>query len=121
MRLEPKSFQLFPESASNFAPSVDGLYGYMVVISAFFSLLVAFLIIYFAIKYRKRPGMPVPRPVDEHSIGGMILEIAWSVIPLVLSLVMFAWGAKIMFDESRPPKDSLNIYVTGKRWMWKVQ
>ncbi len=121
MILEPKSFQLFPESASNFAPSVDGLYGYMVVISAFFSLLVAFLIIFFAVKYRKRPGAPVPPPIDEHSIGGMILEIAWSVIPLGLSLVMFAWGASIMFEESRPPKDSLNIYVTGKRWMWKIQ
>ena len=121
MTMEPKSFQLFPESASNFAPTVDGLYTYMVVVSAFFSLLVAFLIIFFAIKYRARPGQVVPKPVDEHSIGGMILEIAWSVIPLGLSLVMFAWGASIMFSESRPPKDAINIYVTGKRWMWKIQ
>src|SRR5580698_7683850 len=121
MILEPKSFQLFPESASNFAPQVDGLYLYMVVVSAFFSLLVAFLIVFFAVKYRKRPGQGVPKPINDHSIGGMILEIAWSVIPLGLSLVMFAWGASIMFTESRPPKDSLNIYVTGKRWMWKIQ
>jgi cytochrome c oxidase subunit 2 len=119
--MEPRSFQLFPDSASNFAPSVDGLYTYMVVISAFFSLLVAFLIVFFAIKYRKRPGQGVPAPINDHSIGSMILEIAWSVIPLGLSLVMFAWGASIMFTESRPPKDSLNIYVTGKRWMWKIQ
>jgi cytochrome c oxidase subunit 2 len=34
---------------------------------------------------------------------------------------MFAWGASIMFHESRPPKDALSIYVTGKRWMWKIQ
>jgi cytochrome c oxidase subunit 2 len=121
MILEPKSFQLFPESASNFAPQVDGLYLYMVLVSAFFSVLVAFLIIFFAIKYRKRPGSAVPPPVNDHSIGAMVLEIAWSVIPLGLSLVMFAWGASIMFQESRPPKDALNIYVTGKRWMWKIQ
>ena len=93
----------------------------MVVVSAFFSLLVAFLIVFFAVKYRKRPGQGVPKPVNDHSIGSMILEIAWSVIPLGLSLVMFAWGASIMFQESRPPKDALNIYVTGKRWMWKIQ
>src|SRR6185312_4302676 len=47
--------------------------------------------------------------------------ITSSVIPLGLSLVMFAWGASIMFTESRPPKDALNVYVTGKRWMWKIQ
>ena len=121
MTMEPQSFQLFPESASNFAPSVDGLYTYMVVVSAFFSLLVAFLIVFFAIKYRKRPGQGIPAPINDHSIGGMILEITWSVIPLGLSLVMFVWGASIMFHESRPPADSLNIYVTGKRWMWKIQ
>ncbi len=121
MTMEPRSFQLFPDSASNFAPQVDGLYLYMVVVSAFFSLLVAFLIVYFSVKYRKRPGQGVPKPINDHSIGSMILEIAWSVIPLGLSLVMFAWGASIMFQESRPPKDALNIYVTGKRWMWKIQ
>jgi cytochrome c oxidase subunit 2 len=119
--MTPRSFQLFPDSASNFAPTVDALYGYMVVVSAFFSLLVAFLIIFFAVKYRYRKGAPVPAPVDDHSIGGILLEITWSVIPLGLSLIMFAWGASIMFQESRPPKDALQIYVTGKRWMWKIQ
>ena len=59
--------------------------------------------------------------MDEHSIGGMILEIVWSVIPLGLSMVMFAWGASIFFTESRPPADSMEIYVTGKQWMWKIQ
>ncbi len=115
-----KSFQLFPESASSIAGQVDGLYAYLVLVSAFFSLLIAFLIVFFAIKYRQR-GDEVPAPMDEHSIGGMVLEIVWSVIPLGLSMVMFAWGASIFFTESRPPADSLEIYVTGKQWMWKIQ
>ena len=34
---------------------------------------------------------------------------------------MFAWGASIFFTESRPPADSMEIYVIGKQWMWKVQ
>jgi cytochrome c oxidase subunit II len=115
-----KSFQLFPEAASSIAGQVDGLYAYMVLVSAFFSLLIGFLVIYFAIKYRRRND-EVPAPVDEHSIGGMILEIVWSVIPLGLSLVMFAWGATIFFTESRPPADSMEVFVTGKQWMWKIQ
>jgi len=115
-----KSFQLFPEAASSIAGHVDALYAYMVLVSAFFSLLIAFCVIYFAIKYRRRNDV-VPAPVDEHSIGGMILEIVWSVIPLGLSLVMFAWGASIFFTESRPPADSMEIFVTGKQWMWKIQ
>jgi cytochrome c oxidase subunit 2 len=113
-------FQIFPEAASSIAGSVDGLYAYLVIVSAFFSLLVAFLVVFFAIKYRKKDDS-IPKPVDEHSIGGMILEITWSVIPLGLSMIMFAWGASIFFTESRPPADSLEIFVTGKQWMWKIQ
>lgn len=115
-----KSFQLFPEAASSIAGQVDGLYAYLVLISAFFSLLIAFLVVFFAVKYRRR-GDEIPRPVDEHSVGGMVLEIVWSIIPLGLSMIMFAWGASIFFTESRPPADAMEIYVTGKQWMWKIQ
>jgi cytochrome c oxidase subunit II len=121
--MEPKSFQLFPETASSIANQVDGLYAFLVLVSAFFSLLIAFIVVFFAIKYRHRPGTgtPVAHDEAEHGIGGMILEIVWSVIPLGLSMIMFGWGAMIFFTESRPPADSMEIYVTGKQWMWKIQ
>src|SRR5271168_2145894 len=115
-----KSFQLFPDAASSIAGTVDWLYAYMVLVSAFFSLLIAVLVVYFAVKYRRKDDT-IPAPVDEHSIGGMLLEIVWSVIPLGLSLIMFAWGASIFFTESRPPADSMEVFVTGKQWMWKIQ
>jgi cytochrome c oxidase subunit 2 len=43
------------------------------------------------------------------------------VIPFLITLVAFFWGAHIYFDMSRPPDETLNIYVVGKQWMWKVQ
>src|SRR5665213_1796985 len=115
-----KSFQLFPEAASSIAGHVDALYAYMVVVSAFFSLLIAFLVVFFAVKYRRKNDQ-IPAPTNDHGVGGIVLEIVWSVIPLGLSLVMFAWGASIFFTESRPPADSMEIFVTGKQWMWKIQ
>src|SRR6266700_1162672 len=115
-----KSFQLLPEAASTFAGTVDGLYLFLVLVSAFFSLLIAFFVVFFAVRYRRK-AREVPAPIDEHGLGGMVLEITWSVIPLGLSMIMFAWGASIFFTESRPPADSLEVYVTGKQWMWKIQ
>ncbi len=112
-----KSIQFFPEQASSIAGHVDGLYLYMVLVSAFFSILIGVLIVVFAVKYRRRSEAEVPKPIH----GGLLLEITWSVIPLGLALVMFAWGASIFFTESRPPADSMEIYVTGKQWMWKIQ
>jgi cytochrome c oxidase subunit 2 len=51
----------------------------------------------------------------------MTLEILWTVIPFLLMMVMFGWGASIFFEMSRPPDDAMNIYVVGKQWMWKTQ
>jgi cytochrome c oxidase subunit 2 len=108
---------LFPDQASNFATSVDSLYAFLVAVTAFFSLLIAVLIVYFAVKYRRRSEDFIPGPVH----GGIALEIIWSVIPLGLSMVMFAWGAQIFFHQSKPPADAMEIYVVGKQWMWKLQ
>jgi len=120
--MQAKSFELFPEAASTIAGQVDALYAFMILVSAFFSLLIAFLIIYFAVKYRHRPGVkPTFKPVDDHSIGGMVLEIVWTAIPLGLSMIMFVWGVSLYFTAARPPADSMEIYVTGKQWMWKIQ
>ena len=120
--MEAKSFQLFPEAASTIAGSVDGLYAFLVLVSAFFSLLIAFLVVFFAYKYRHRPGVAFkPEPVDDHSAGGMLLEIVWTGIPLGLSMIMFVWGVSIYFSEARPPANSMEVYVTGKQWMWKIQ
>jgi len=110
-------FPLFPDQASTMASRVDALYFYLVAVSAFMSLLIAVLIIYFAIKYRRRTESFLPTPVE----GSLKLEIAWSVIPLLISLSFFFWGASLFFAMNRPPPGALEIYVVGKQWMWKFQ
>jgi cytochrome c oxidase subunit 2 len=108
---------LFPQSASTMAGRVDALYLFLIAVTGFFSALIAGLIVYFAIKYRRRH----PDQVGATMTGGMRLEIAWTIIPFLITLVIFFWGARIYFDMSRPPDETLNVYVVGKQWMWKVQ
>ena len=43
------------------------------------------------------------------------------MIPLVIAMVIFVWGASVFFAMSRPPDETLDIYVVGKQWMWKFQ
>src|SRR5271165_4629319 len=100
-------FSLMPEQASTMAPRVDGLLLFVASVTAFFTILIASLIIYFAIRYRRRAVNLNPPEVKENP-G---LEIAWSVIPLILCLIMFAWGANIYFAGARPPDNALEVYV----------
>jgi cytochrome c oxidase subunit II len=112
-----KGFQLLPEQASKLAGQVDILYYLLVGLSIFFALLIFFLIYIFAVRYRRRSEDEVPRQIP----GLIQLELAWSVIPFGIALVVFFWGAKLYFTTYTPPADALEIYVVGKQWMWHIQ
>jgi cytochrome c oxidase subunit 2 len=108
---------LFPEAASTIASRVDALYFFLLALSAFFSLLIAGLIVFFAVRFHRRR----PDAVGAQIEGGTILEISWTVIPLLITMVIFVWGASVYFAMAVPPAETLNIYVVGKQWMWKFQ
>jgi len=110
-------FSLLPEQASTIAAHVDALYYFLISVSLFFAALIFFLVIYFAAKYRRRSENEQPPPIHED----LRLELVWTLIPLGLAMVMFAWGANLYFRLSRPPADAMDLYVVGKQWMWKVQ
>jgi cytochrome c oxidase subunit 2 len=111
------NFPLFPQQASAQAASVDGIYFFMLAVTAFFSLLIATLIVAFSIKFRRRHEDEVG--VANH--GALALELLWTIIPFLITMVMFGWGAKVFFDLYRPPVGAMEIYVVGKQWMWKAQ
>jgi cytochrome c oxidase subunit II len=110
-------FPLFPESASSIAGRVDALYFFLLAIAAFFSLLIAGLIVFYAVKYHRRSPDAVGRSIH----GGMVLELTWTIVPLIITMVIFVWGASVFFAMTHPPDDALNVYVVGKQWMWKFQ
>ncbi len=110
-------FPLFPEQASTFAKSVDTLYFVLVGVSLFFTVLIFTLVFYFAVRYRRRSEMDVPRPTE----GALVLEIGWTVLPLIIVMVIFGWGAALFFRMNSPPARAVRVDVVGKQWMWKIQ
>lgn len=111
-----RSFRLFPEQASTVAGKVDSLYFFLIAVSGFFTLLIFVLIVYFALKYRRKSERRPPEVPTNYK-----LEMLWTVIPLVLVMVMFIWGAKLYVHMSVIPTDAMEIHVVGRQWMWKIQ
>jgi cytochrome c oxidase subunit 2 len=110
-------FPFIPESASTISGDVDALYFYISGVTVFFTTLISLVIIFFVIRYRRRNAFEIPRPIE----GSTKLETLWSVIPLLIAMSIFVWGAKVYFAEYRPPQNALEVYVVGKQWMWKFQ
>jgi cytochrome c oxidase subunit 2 len=93
------------------------LYLFIAAVSAFFTVLVAALVVYFTVRYRRRH----PSEVGADIHGSLVLELTWTIIPLILALVMFVWGADLFFRLAKAPANAMDVYVVGKQWMWKVQ
>jgi cytochrome c oxidase subunit 2 len=119
-RLEPWQLALlplFPDQASSHAGKVDALYLFLVGISTIMTVAIFLFIIYFAVKYRRRSA----NEVGTSSEGDPRLEAAWIIIPFVIFMAIFVWGAKVFFALTTPPRDTMEVFVVGKQWMWKFQ
>lgn len=112
-----KTLPLLPESASDIAPEIDLLMLAETAFSIFFTGLIFLVVAYFAIKYRRKSEADTP----PHIHGSLMLELAWTFIPFVMILGFFVWGTNVYFRAYSAQPNAMEIFVTGKQWMWKVQ
>jgi cytochrome c oxidase subunit 2 len=110
------NFPLWPDWASTAAGNVDALYIFLIIVSGLMSLLIFTAVLYFAARYRRQQGVQA-----EQIEGSTPLELTWSIIPLFVFLAIFTWGAVVYFKGRTPPRDSTEVYVVAKQWMWKLE
>jgi len=110
-------FRLFPSQASSGAVEVDWLFFGLTAMMIFFCLAVFLPILYFSIRYRRGSMADRSHPLS----GSNLLESGWTLLPLLVSLGFFIWGALIYFHIEDPPRDALQVQVVAKQWMWKLQ
>src|SRR6476646_6729707 len=111
------NFPFFPQQASEQAAQIDALYFFLLAVTGFFAVLVAVLVVVFAVKFHRKHDDEVGVPIH----GSLARELLWTIIPLGITMVMFVWGAQVFFHMTRPPKGAMEIYIVGKQWMWKAQ
>src|SRR6187402_1647680 len=108
---------IFPEQASTFAKDVDALYFFILATCALFAIGVSIAVVVLGIKYHKTHDGEIGARIE----GSLPLELLWSVIPTIIAMVMFGWGASVFYHLRRPPAEAMHIYAVGKQWMWKFQ
>jgi cytochrome c oxidase subunit II len=111
------TFSIFPEQASKIAEQTDNLYWGLLCASAAVCLVVFVPMTYFLFKYRNgKPADRTPLHLPETKI-----EITWTLIPLLIFMCFYAWGAQHYFLIERPPPGAMDVDVVGKQWMWEMQ
>jgi cytochrome c oxidase subunit 2 len=107
----------FPVQGSTLAPDVDRLYFLILAVTSFFAIVTVIFVAIFAIKYHDPTGEKVGAEIH----GSIPLELGWSIIPFIIAMGIFVYSTVVYFEIVRPPAETLEIYSTGKRWMWRFQ
>ena len=105
-----------PESASTQAPFVDHVFDFITVLSYFFQILITVILVWFAIKYRKKKGQDNFN--DDGPIHNTALELTWTLVPLFLVIGIFYIGMAGFLDLRRAPDSAYEVSVTAQKWSW---
>ncbi len=106
-----------PNSASTFADSLDGLFDFLVWVSALSTLGVVAAMVYLATRYRASSREANEKALSQKDHSNT-LEVTWSVIPLIVVIGVFVVGFKQYVDLRTPPREAYEVHATGQRWKW---
>lgn len=87
--------------------------GIFVVVSA--------LLFYAVFKFRARKGEPEHEPPQIY--GSVQVELAWTIIPVIIVLVLFLTTARIIFaiEDQPEPQAALHADVIGHQFWWEFR
>ncbi len=106
--------------ASKQGGAVDWLLRLEFSIAAVILVLCMVFLLYSAFAFRREPGdLEDARPIE----GSMPLEIAWTVVPLIIVLGLSFYTVGVLNDitKSPNPEKEMVVDVTGFQWAWKFE
>ncbi|EAQ06116.1 MULTISPECIES: cytochrome c oxidase subunit II [Yoonia] len=103
----------FQPSATELARDVVWLDSMLLVIITVITVFVTGLLIYVIMRYNARRN-PNPAGFTHNSP----LEVAWTVVPIVILVFIGAFSLPILFKQQEIPEADITIKVTGYQWYW---
>jgi cytochrome c oxidase subunit 2 len=106
-------------AASSQAGRVDGVFLLILGIGVFFFFLTQGMLIYFAVKYRRRlPGRDNETPTIT---GSPLLEFLWILIPSLVVVAIFFYGWRVYTDQRIPVAGATEVRVNARQWMYEIK
>ena len=90
-------------------------------ISAVIYVVVAALLTYSIIRFRRRRGEDNREPPQVY--GSNQIELAWTVVPVLIVVILFLATARYIFgiEGHEPPSQALQVTVVGHQWWWEIR
>ncbi len=107
----------WPDTAAINATAVNRLFVAELMLSGLIMATVVAMMLVFCVRYRRDSS------ASRANLAAKTwrFELGWTTATLGLFLVLFVWGAELYVWLFQAPAGDEEIYVVGKRWMWKIE
>lgn len=114
---QPKDWQLGLQiPATPLARQLDGFHDFLTIIIVVITLFVLGLLIYVMMRFNERSN-PEPSATSHNTM----LEVAWTVVPVIILAVILVPSFRLLFAQYTFPKADLTIKATGHQWYWSYE
>jgi cytochrome c oxidase subunit 2 len=108
----PWEFRL-QESASPVMDNITWFHNFLFVLITLITLFVLALLVIIVVKFNARAN-----PVPSKTTHNTLIEVAWTLIPVLILVGIAVPSFRLLFLELDVPKADLTIKATGKQWYW---
>jgi cytochrome c oxidase subunit 2 len=108
----PWEFKL-QEAATPVMEEITWFHNWLLIIITVITLFVLGLLVAVVVKFNARAN-----PVPSRTTHNTLIEVAWTLIPVLILVGIAVPSFRLLFQELDIPKADLTIKATGKQWYW---
>ncbi len=114
---QPSDWQVnLQGAASPVMESIHSFHTFLLFIIVSVVLLVLALLIVVLVKFNEKAN-PVPSKTTHHTL----IEVAWTVIPVLILVAIAIPSFRLLFLELNIPKADMTVKITGHQWYWSYE
>ncbi len=95
---------------------VDGFHDFLLVIITVLALFVLALLLYVVVRFNEKAN-PVPSKITHNPV----LEVLWTVIPVIILVVIAVPSFKLLYFQDRVENADMTLKVVGHQWYWSYE
>ena len=114
---QPSPWQLgFQDAATPVMEQITDFHTYVTIIITVIALFVLALMIYVMVRFNERRN-----PDPSRTSHNTPLEVAWTVIPILILVAIAIPSFRLLFAQYDFPKPDVTITATGSQWYWSYE
>ena len=113
----PQMWQLgMQPPATSVKDRLNAFHNELLVIIFLIAAFVMALLLYVIVRFNHRRN-----PVPSHTSHNTVIEILWTIVPVLILVIITIPSFKLMYYMDRVPNPEMTIKVTGHQWYWSYE